>query len=33
MMHGYGMIGGFGLTHWLMFALLVAVVAYPAGPS
>ncbi len=31
MMHGYGMMGGFGILHWLMFALVVAVIAYPLG--
>ncbi len=31
MMHGYEMMGGFGVLHWLMFALVVAAIAYPVG--
>lgn len=33
MMYGYGMmgIGGWGITHWLIFAACVALIAYPVG--
>ena len=31
MMHGYEMMGGFGVLHWLMFAVVVAAIAYPVG--
>ena len=31
MMDGWMMFGGWGLSHWLMFALVIALIAYPLG--
>lgn len=31
MMSGWGMFGGLGLTHWLVFGLIVVAILYPVG--